>query len=184
MPEELLIRHCAPTLAGLKTGNLFSAVFESKEALCQSARSFNHRFRSKGLQLVPLRYQNGRALLYVYRPQKLAKDLLHSTAASILTAQGYQPEIPGKCIAALRKRLRKNDGFPHEIGLFLGYPPEDVEGFICNKAENCKCVGCWKVYGDEKAARKTFARFKKCTAVYCEQYERGKSIERLIVAVS
>ncbi len=148
MPEEMLIRHCAPTLAGLKTGNMYNDAFESEAHLRESVCALNRRFRRKGLHVVPLRYRNGRALLYVYRPGKLAKDLLHKTAADILTAGGYKPEKPGKCIA-----------------------------------ENCKCVGCWKVYGDEIAAKKTFERFKKCAAVYAAQYAQGKSIERLIVAV-
>ena len=183
MSEELLIRHCAPTLAGMKTGNIFNAPFESETDMRETARRLNGRFRRKGLQVVPLRYRNGRVLLYVYRPQKLAKDLLHHAAAEILKAGGYKPEHPGKCIACLRRKLTENEDFPHEIGLFLGYPPEDVAGFICNKAENCKCVGCWKVYGDAAAAQKTFDRFKKCAAVYAAQYAQGKSIERLIVAV-
>ena len=183
MSEEMLIRHCAPTLAGLKTGNMYNDAFESEAHLRESVCALNRRFRRKGLHVVPLRYRNGRALLYVYRPGKLAKDLLHKTAADILTAGGYKPEKPGKCIACLREKLRENEDFPHEIGLFLGYPPEDVAAFICNKAENCKCVGCWKVYGDEIAAKKTFERFKKCAAVYAAQYAQGKSIERLIVAV-
>ena len=183
MSEELLIRHCAPTLAGLKTANMFTAFFEDEAELRETVRRLNVRFSRKGLQIVPLRYRSGRALLYVYRPKKLARDLLHGAAVEILSAGGYQPENPGKCIACLRRKLRENDEFPHEIGLFLGYPPEDVSGFICNKADNCKCVGCWKVYGDEAAALKTFAKYKKCTAVYTEQYARGKSIERLIVAV-
>ena len=38
--------------------------------------------------------------------------------------------------------------FPHEIGIFLGYPLADVAGFIRNKGRNCKCIGTWKVYGD------------------------------------
>ena len=183
MSEELLIRHCAPTLAGMKTGSLFSAEFESEGSLRETARDFNRRFRHKGLQLVPLRYREGLALLYVYRPGKLAEDLLHEKAVDILTSGGYSPECPGRCIACLRRRLTERNDFPHEIGLFLGYPPEDVAGFICNKAKNSKCVGCWKVYGDETAARKTFDMFRRCTAVYSEQYARGKSIDRLIVAV-
>ena len=69
------------------------------------------------------------------------------------------------------------------IGLFLGYPPEDVCGFIENKADACKCVGCWKVYGDEDAAKKLFAKYKKCTDVYCTLFANGRSIERLTVAV-
>ena len=43
--------------------------------------------------------------------------------------------------------------FPHEIGLFLGYPFEDVMGFIENKGENYLCSGCWKVYSCEQDAR-------------------------------
>ena len=49
--------------------------------------------------------------------------------------------------------------------------------------EGYKFVGCWKVYGDEKSAKKQFARYKKCTDVYCSQWANGKSIERLTVAV-
>ena len=66
--------------------------------------------------------------------------------------------------------------------LFLGYPPEDVCGFMKNKACNCKCVGCWKVYGDEEAAKKKFAQYKKCTQVYSDQWANGTDIERLTVA--
>ena len=53
------------------------------------------------------------------------------------------------------QRLGQAAEFPHEIGLFLGYPPEDVQGFLENRL--CKCVGCWKVYGDEQAAQNGFA---------------------------
>ncbi len=42
--------------------------------------------------------------------------------------------------------------FPHEIGLFLGYPPEDVCGYIRNKGKCQKCTGHWQVYGDENFA--------------------------------
>ena len=35
----------------------------------------------------------------------------------------------------LIKRLNEDAEFPHEIGLFPGYPPEDVRGFIENRAE-------------------------------------------------
>ena len=82
----------------------------------------------------------------------------------------------------LIERLRTSPDFPHEIGLFLGYPPEDVRGFIENKAQDCKCVGCWKVYGDETAAQRRFAQYQKCKDVYCAKWEQGRSIERLTVA--
>lgn len=83
----------------------------------------------------------------------------------------------------MMRRLDEDMEFPHEIGLFLGYPPEDVCGFIENKAEGYKCIGQWKVYGDEAQAKKNFAMYKKCTQVYCAQFAQGKSIKRLTVAV-
>ena len=64
----------------------------------------------------------------------------------------------------------------------MGYPPEDVCGFIDNNAACYKCVGYWKVYGDEKAALKTFARYKKCTETYCACLAEGRTIEALTVA--
>ena len=74
-----------------------------------------------------------------------------------------------------------SDTFPHEIGLFLGYPPKDVKGFIEEGPRCAKCTGCWQVYGDEEKALKTFERYRKCTEVYCAQVSCGKSLERLTV---
>ena len=112
----------------------------------------------------------------------LDADLSDTVAARILEERGYYSGSCGKCIVRLVKKLRKQGDFPHEIGLFLGYPPEDVCGFIENRACGCKCVGCWKVYGDEKAARKKFDQYKTCTRVYLDQWTKGIDIERLTVA--
>lgn len=68
-----------------------------------------------------------------------------------------------------------------QIGLFLGYPPEDVEGFILNHAKGYKCIGCWKVYGDEQAARKKFEAFNLCTKCCCSYRNRGMSVEKMVV---
>ena len=89
----------------------------------------------------------------------------------------------GKCLAALTRKIRSGEEFPHEIGLFLSYPPEDVKGFIENRAANYKLSGLWKVYGDEKKAKELFAKYKKCTDIYCERYEAGCGIAELAVAV-
>ena len=43
MSEELLVKQCSPTLAGLKTGNLFSCPAEEYGALCCKIRQMNVR---------------------------------------------------------------------------------------------------------------------------------------------
>ena len=73
--------------------------------------------------------------------------------------------------------------FPHEIGLFLGYPADDVKGFIENKAACSKCAGCWKVYGDEQTAMSLFAKYRKCTEIYYRKWKSGVAVEQLKVTI-
>ena len=80
------------------------------------------------------------------------------------------------------RRFQTESAFPHEIGLFLGYPLEDVKGFIQNKGQGYACCGLWKSYGDPRAARRYFDRCRACTAAYKRRYAAGVPLERLIVA--
>jgi len=183
MSEELIIRHCSPTLAGLKTGSLFRCSFVSRKQLINDICKMNRRLMSKGVRIIPLNISENSALIYVYRPSKLSQDFSSSDAAQILSELGYSCELPGRCIVHLADRLRESTDFPHEIGLFLGYPPEDVLGFIQNRAKHSKLSGYWKVYGDEEKARKLFSQYKKCTDAYIRQHSTGHSLENLTVSV-
>lgn len=181
MSEEIIVRNCSPTLAGMKTGNIFSCQVNDKSELSISLRNWNRMLVKKGLRIIPLRFKNGRALVYLYRPKHLSRDLDNAEAKALLRQYGYDTEISCRCLSHLVKRIAESEEFPHEIGLFLGYPPEDVCGFI-NNVPDCKCVGTWKVYGDEVKARKLFEKYKKCTASYCAQLANGRPIERLALA--
>lgn len=181
MSEELLIRHCAPTLAGLKTAAVFSCRYESTDSLRKRIQMFNVRLRAKGIRIIPLRMTDGKALIYVYRPSRLCADLSHPDACRLLRQYGYVSEQPRQCVVHLIRRLREQEAFPHEIGLFLGYPPEDVEGFILHHAKSYQYSGLWKVYGNREEAKRMFDRYKKCTEVYLTHFSRGESIERLTV---
>ncbi len=182
MSEEMIVKHCSPTLAGLKTGNLFSCSYNDKGEILCFLREWNIRLKSKGVRLIPLRLQENKALIYVYRPSQLSRDFSDSAVCDLLSQHGYCTESCEKCVVELMKRIRQSEDFPHEIGLFLGYPCEDVRGFIENKASCFKCVGCWKVYGDADKAQKQFERFKKCKRVYQKQYESGRPLTRLTVS--
>ena len=181
MSNETLIRCCAPTMARLKTGNMFSCAFESREAMTAELRQLNMRLRRKGLRILPLRWRDGKALLYLYRPKLLERDLRDPLAQRLLAECGYARESVSACLARLMSRLRSGDDFPHEVGLFLGYPPADVDGFMHRKNE-CKLCGLWKVYDDVEGAIRQFERCRHCTEVYLNCLSRGFSLERLAVA--
>lgn len=183
MSEEMIVKHCSPTLAGLKTGNLFSCSYQDRNELITFLREWNTKLRSKGVRMIPLRLDKGKALIYVYRPSQLSKDFNDVSVCNLLSRCGYCTESCEKCVVELMKRIRHSKDFPHEIGLFLGYPCEDVKGFIENKAARAKCVGCWKVYGDAERAQKQFEIFKKCIKVYQKQWNDGKSLSKLTVTL-
>ena len=137
MSEELLVRNCAPTLAGLKTASLFNCPYESREELLSSLRQLNRRLGPKGVRAIPLRFSEKRALVYLYRPARLEQDLSANASAALLRQCGYTSCQSGKCLTSLARKLRQRGEFPHEIGLFLGYPAADVRGFL--EQRPCKC---------------------------------------------
>lgn len=183
MSDEVVIRHCSPTLAGLKTGSLFSCRYDSEDELRRDIRAMNRVLVPKGLRVLSLRCKQGSALIYLYRPSRLGRDLTAPVAAHLLEDRGYPWGDPDLCVVKLIQQLRSQEEFPHEIGLFLGYPPVDVEGLIDHGVKDFKCVGDWKVYGDEEQARQTFARYRACTECYHAQWCSGKSVEQLTVAM-
>lgn len=180
MPDELIIRHCSPTLAGLKTGNMFSVVFDCKERMVNDLKSINAKLRDKGLRAVSISKGGSRYLIYIFRPDRLAKDLATPKASIILKEKGYHTGDCSRCLAQLIKRIKSDENFPHEIGLFLGYPPDDVIGFIDGK-KPAKACGHWKVYSNLEDAEKQFSKFRRCTNAYCAEIKKGKTLEQLIV---
>lgn len=181
MSEDLLIDQCSPTMAGIKTGSLFSCYADDKKTLNADIRRFNARLVPKGLRLVPMKFENNRALVYMYRPSKLENDLNDPTAHSILSGLDYSSSGADSKVAILRKKINTSESFPHEIGLFLGYPPTDVDGFIKKGPHKAKLTGVWKVYTNEDSAKKKFALYKKCAGVYKTAYKKHRSFDRLIV---
>ena len=181
MSDAFLVEHCAPTFAGLKTGNLFRISYADIEVFREELRQLNGILKRKGLRAVPVRMTAEFALVYLYRPDFLKRDLGCEEAARLLTSLGYEPQSVNRSVAFLARMMREKEAFPHEIGLFLGYPPEDVLGFMKSSREGVKCVGCWKVYGDEARARAAFWRFQRCREVFEENVQRGRKLEALIV---
>lgn len=182
MLEASIIKHCAPTLAGIKTANLFSYRFYNIDELHQELLEDNQKLNEKGVYVEILRASESRALIYVYRRKKLEADLNQIEAKELLADCGYFGKRVEDCLEYLKEKLFRQESFPHEIGLFLGYPLQDVKGFIEQKGKNFKCSGIWKVYGAEVETVKLFKKLEKCSQVYIKLFAGGRSITQLTVA--
>ena len=179
--EKNLIEFCSPTLASLKTGSLFKISVVKEQELEEQIENWNIQLSDKGLFLIVLKHWDDNALVYVCRKSHLQADLDRQDIRTFLQGYGYQEMKLENVLERLKSRLKAEE-FPHEIGVFLGYPLGDVIGFIENAGKNSKCTGCWKVYCNECEAQKMFARFKKCRDVYERLWKQGRSIFQLTVA--
>lgn len=182
MLEKYLIEHCSPTLASLKSANLFSIDINELKKIENEITRLNNIFWYKGIELIVLNENGNRSLVYVYRKNKLQEDLNKAGVGEFLKVYDYKSTDVNYAINLLKERIKIQNGFPHEIGIFLGYPLGDVIGFIKNNGKNSKCSGCWKVYCDECKAKEMFAKFEKCKVAYKKLWSTGKNIEKLAVA--
>lgn len=147
----------------------------------QAVLTWNARLNAKGVQVTVLLKREKSALIYVYRPTLLERELAKGETRQFLLQYGYPVGQLEATLAYLRDKLLHEQAFPHEIGVFLGYPSSDVILFIQNKGCKGKCDGCWKVYDNETEATRRFAQFKKCTKLYAKMHREGKSLDSLAV---
>ena len=182
--EQLLGFHAAPMLLGLKTASLLSfqkSRFEDFEGLLAS---YMQCFNCKGISVFRLSEGEEYVLLLFYRRGALLKDLAQPAAKKILKKLGYLDEdtLMGK-LEYLKMRMQLKKSFPHEVGLFLGYPPEDVAGFIRHKGQDFAYSGYWKVYANERETRALFGLYADCTHDFCLRLEAGERLPDLVKAV-
>ena len=83
--EHLLAFHCAPTLAGIKTANLFNYKYSSRAEFMQELAEANKQLNIKGLYIEALRCGDARALIYVYRRSLLFRDINKDEVWNILS---------------------------------------------------------------------------------------------------
>lgn len=183
--EELLVEQCAPTLAGLKPASLFRYQGADRREAIRTAARWTRELAPFGIAVRVLKVcpRTGACLIYLYRRAELGRLLAEPDIRDFLEGSGYQ--TADGCAGLLRqisRRLCLGEEFPHEIGIFLGYPLEDVVGFIQNQGRAFTCCGYWKVYGDPETARRRFERYRRCTNHCVAQFRRGVPVQRMIAA--
>lgn len=179
--EKGLIEHCAPTLAGMKCASLFNYFHEGEQIVREELEEMNQLLNKKGVYVEVLIWRDKSALVYVYRTAMLEKELKQPGTLELLGKYGYKNGEVDDCLKYLKQRLLRCSCFPHEIGVFLGYPLEDVKGFIENRGENCESCGLWKVYCNREEKDKLFQKLKKCKEVYQQVFCEGRGLLQMTV---
>ena len=186
--EHQMAYHCAPTIKGIKCGSMVAFTVDSDNSFRNFLESHAKCFQCHGLAYLQLSRQRNHTLMFFYRPQLLTRLLRRPLAIDILKNFDYPMEkgideatLPA-LLEHLKNRIAKCEGFPHEIGIFLGYPPADVQAFIENKGQNFLYSGFWKVYTNEAAQKHLFQCYNDCINDMCDRLRAGESLSEVMGA--
>ena len=167
--ESVLAYFCAPVTAGLKCASLVN-LSRGQNILRDWLDVREELSKSLSVDFAEMSVSECSVLLLIYRERALLRALLMDGVQDFLAQFGYEGDCESVTphITGLRERFsrasRDSQRMPHEVGVFLDYPLEDVKGFIENGGRNAKFTGYWKVYGNEIEAMRRFEAFKRAEA--------------------
>lgn len=176
MFERKIAYHCAPALAGIKSANIASFGKSNQENVYSELKRMNRELNGIGIYLELICECKKRVLVMAYRKSVLEKQLSAPESIEFLGKYGYPAKgSVDEYIRVLKQRL-KQETFPHEIGVFLGYPVYDICRFIECGGRDCIVAGEWKAYHNPESARKCFTRYRACRKALACRVENGHTL--------
>ena len=168
---------CAPLLTGVKISNLLTV---DQSCHIQTARLFSRTSVSCFL----LCESNGKAVYLLYRKEQLKEYLATGPVRELMERFGYEGMELGEILSLVGTRYREHmEGcktFPHEIGLLLGYPAEDVKGFIENQGRRSLYSGYWKVYSNLEECQRMFASYDHAREKVIHLMAKGMTVRTIM----
>ncbi|MGI6225397.1 MAG: DUF3793 family protein [Peptococcales bacterium] len=159
--QNVLIR-LSPVFMGIKPGELLNIKWGNNLERCY------HFFRDSQIKHIEIKdFPNlERRQLFFYHRECLAQTLQVKANQNFLRQIGYPLDFQlASYLEILTSRLR-SDAFPHEIGVFLGYPLKDVLGYMGILPLKLVKIKGWKYYGSEKLSAIQYKRYVKARDIF------------------
>ena len=165
--------HLAPVLETHRPAVMLSLV-DDRRRLFTLWEENKHTFFPMGkMCFCELRKTEKSVSVLFYHFQLLDKVISGESYRAFLQRFGYGKQMTlSEALGRLHRRFQ-HGYWPHEIGLFLGIPLEDVRGFMANKGKDYLAYGSWKVYDDLEYALTIFARCEEAKTRYVNFICRG-----------
>lgn len=167
-----LLFHGSPLFEGYKSSVLIMVPTDSiEEIMCKETMLM---FREKGFELKTLGQCNSNTRILIFNRKALEEDVYSKDRFEFLKIYDYSIMPLNSMLDRLTERLNNcRLPFPHEIGIFLGYPLDDIKGFINNKGDNYSFSGYWKVYSNQEKTRIVFDNYRKSREKNINKYIKG-----------
>lgn len=133
----------------------------------------NEYLKKLGLNYIKLRESDKTLIVLIYDEKLLRKVINNSDNRKFLSSIGYENYFSIKEVLEKFKERYSIYNCPHELGLFLGYPLEDVKDFMECTEKECLACGYWKVYNKHSKAKVIFNIFDKVKEYTVENMLNG-----------
>lgn len=171
--SAMLALNCASVLKGSKAAAIVTVEIQDFFVIRDMLRNTGVLFRL-------LNTGRSRFILYMYREKLLFEYMCREDVGRFLERYGYGGACPEEMLDRLADRMVLYGSgkikFPHEIGIFLGYPVADVRGFIENEGKNFIYSGYWKVYENADETMELFRQYDREREAAVTEVIRGIGI--------
>lgn len=172
-----LANTCAPVIKNLTCANTLTVKPGSYKEIKKELNKTNLTVKCLYADLT-------REVLIIYRNDSLNDCLSINESKDLLKEFNYSNSSLEESLDKLAKRFKEfylnNKEFPHELGIFLNYPIEDIKGFIKNNGKNCLYTKYWKVYSNLSKAKETFNKFDEAIETSLRQIVDGYKLSEII----
>ena len=124
------------------------------------------------------------SILLFYNEIFLSRVLSSKANSDFLNKFGYSRDMSLKDSLGLLKDRYYYNFCPHEMGIFLGIPLQDVKDFICKDRKECICCGYWKVYNNREYALRIFKNYDKSKHDFMKLIEKNIGIAKAVEMLS
>jgi len=157
-------KRIAATVGGVKPAEILMI------GECEYQELYPKYFRdNQSTPMVTIKQCCAKRQVLIYHRECLSKILNRKCTQLFLVSRGYPKDAAVECyIDHLVRRLRGRS-FPHEIGVFLGYPLKDVFGYMgLTSLPHTKTKG-WCMYGDTSESEKLHTEYRCARQRMCEK---------------
>ena len=178
---QTLVQCTSPTLCTLKPSCLFSLKSNQYKENYEKIISLKKDLIPYGKHIRIIKRKDNLYLIFVY-DRKLLESVIYTQVSLLyLESKGY---LLNKDIdmmtSQLFSRLKGDISFPHEIGLFLGYPLRDVIAYEKDRGRTSLYTGLWQVYSRVEESCNIMQTYRKCTAYCTKLLMQGMDIPLII----
>lgn len=175
---SLITYYISPTIAGYKP----STILTLRELTFGNSKRELHKlwnlyksilFEEYKIEFLEIQKTGDSVVILFYNEKTLMYTFFDKANLVFLQNFGYRSNMTiNESLEHLKERFK--NGCPHEIGIFLGFPIEDVKVFIEDPSRECLLCGYWRVYTNLEKAKIKFFKYDMVRKYVLTSFIKGK----------